>query len=81
MSANELKVDIINQISQLDEIRIFKEIQKLLDLKEFNPSLILETQQKSLELRLQRIELRLQERLIFQAWEDLLPSVSLDKKG
>lgn len=58
-----------------------EEIQKLLDLKEFNPSLILETQQKSLELRLQRIELRLQERLIFQAWEDLLPSVSLDKKG
>ena len=33
MSANELKVDIINQISQLDEIRIFKEIQKLLDFE------------------------------------------------
>jgi hypothetical protein len=31
MSTDELKVDIINQISQLDEIRIFKEIKKLLD--------------------------------------------------
>jgi hypothetical protein len=33
MSTDELKIDVINQISQINEVRIFKEIQKLLDFE------------------------------------------------